>query len=60
MQTTLIVFLAMALAWFESNGHISLANVTFLMILALWVWDLKERLDEIEGKEAKANEQRNH
>lgn len=60
MQTSLIVLLSIVLAWFQANGHITLGNLTFFAILALWGWDLKERLDEIERKEEQAHEQCNN
>lgn len=42
MQSTMLVFLAMALGLFEKTSHPVWANLTFLAILVVWVWDLAD------------------
>lgn len=60
MQSTMLVFLAMALGWFEMTSHPGWANVTFLAILIVWVWDLADRLNELDKKGMHSNERCDH
>lgn len=60
MQSTILVFLAMAMAWLGINGHPGWMNFTFLVLLAVWIWDLADRLNKFDRKGMHGNERCDH